>query len=79
MTGEQLRQMHQMRPFRPFRIHMADGRYVDVHHPEFMAQTPGGRTIVVTKADDTFEVLDLLLVSSLETINGSKSRGENLP
>jgi hypothetical protein len=41
MTIEQLRQMHQARPFRPFRVHMADGRHLDVAHPEFLAHTPG--------------------------------------
>ena len=43
MTIEQLRQMHQARPFAPFRVHMADGRHLDVDHPEFLAQTPAGR------------------------------------
>lgn len=74
MTIEQVRSMHAARPFRPFRIHMADGRSVDVQHPEFLAQSPTGRTIMVAKADETFEIIDLLLVTSLEPING-QARG----
>ena len=70
MTIEQLRAMHFTRPFQPFRIHLADGRQVDVEHPEFLAHTPSGRTIMVAKPDETFEVIDLLLVTSLERING---------
>ena len=70
MTIEQLRQMHQARPFSPFRVHMADGRYLDVNHPEFLAHTPAGRTITIARQDDSFEVIDLLLVTSLEPING---------
>lgn len=74
MTIEQLRAMHTARPFRPFRIHMADGRDCDVLHPEFLAHTPTGRTVMVAKADETFEIIDLLLVTSLEPINGQTRR-----
>ena len=73
MTIEQLRQMHQARPFIPFRVHMADGRHLDVGHPEFLAHTPAGRTIMIARPDESFEVIDLLLVTSLEPID-SKPR-----
>jgi len=75
MTIEQLRQMSAARPFRPFRLHLADGRSLDVDHPEFLMQSRSGRTVVVSKPDDTFEIVDLLLVTSLEAKNGeSRSR-----
>ena len=74
MTIEQLKQLHQTRPFHPFRVHLADGRHLDVKHPEFLAHTASGRTIMIVKSDETFEVLDLLLVTSLETLNGKPSR-----
>jgi hypothetical protein len=74
MTVEQLRQMHQARPFRPFRLHTADGRHLDVKHPEYLAHTPSGRTIMVAKPDDSFEVIDLLLVTSLEALNSTRRR-----
>lgn len=61
---------HKAQPFRPFRIHLADGRDLDVVHPEFLARSPGGRTAVLFTADDHMEAFDLLLVTSLETING---------
>ncbi len=73
MTIEQLRRMHQARPFRPFRVHMADGRHLDVAHPEFLAHTPTGRTVMIAQPDESIEVVDLLLVTSLEPIN-SKPR-----
>ena len=69
MTIEQLRRMHQARPFRPFRVYMADGRHLDVAHPEFLAHTPAGRTVTIARPDESFEVLDLLRVTSLEPIN----------
>ncbi len=75
MTIEQLRKMHESRPFQPFRIHMADGRHLDVRHPEFLARSASGRTIMVATADDSFEIIDLLLVTSLAPIsNGLKRR-----
>ena len=66
MTTQQLRTMHQARPFQPFDIHLADGRSIPVDHPELLAMTPGGRTISVAVHEDAFEVIDLLLVTSLK-------------
>jgi len=65
MTTDQLKSFMSARPFRPFRIHMADGQTVDVNHPEWIAYA-GGRIALVAKPDDSFEVVDLLLVPSLE-------------
>jgi hypothetical protein len=70
MTIEQLSTVHHAQPFQPFRINMADGRSVEVQHPDFISRSPSGRTIVVHKRDDTFEIIDLLLVASIETLNG---------
>ena len=47
-------------------IHMVDGRAFRVAHPDFVAQSPSGRTVVVFQTDETYSVLDLLLVSELE-------------
>lgn len=74
MTIDQLKAMHQARPFQPFRIHLVDGRSLDVLHPEFLAHTPLGRTIIVAKESDSFEIVDLLLVVSLEPIKNGKRR-----
>jgi len=70
MTVEPLTQMQQARPFRPYRIHLADGRFLDVEHPDFLARSPSGRKAIVYKRDETWEVIDLLLVASLEVLNG---------
>ncbi len=75
MTIEQLRQMHRAQPFRPFLLHLADGRSLKVEHPEALLQSASGRTIVVARPDDVIEVLDLLMVVSLELRgNGSPRR-----
>jgi hypothetical protein len=76
MTIEQLRLLHQARPFQPFDIHLADGRSLPVDHPELLAMTPPGRTVVVGHADGVFEIVDLLLVTSIKVrTNGSTHRG----
>jgi hypothetical protein len=73
MTSHQLTTVHAFRPFQPFRIHMADGRHVDVEHPEFLAYR-GGRTAVVFSTAERSEIVDLLLVTSLEGIDESERR-----
>ena len=54
--------MLQQQPFRPFSIRMADGRAFDVGHPDFVAMSPTGRTIIVYQENDNFSVLDLPLM-----------------
>jgi hypothetical protein len=64
MTAEQLRAM--AHPFRPFTIHLADRRALTVPHRDFVSQSPGGRTIIVYRSDESFSVVDLYLVTELE-------------
>lgn len=68
--------MHQARPFRPFAIHTADGRTFPIPHSEFLAYDPEGSTAVVFRTNHTFSILDLELVTELETLphNGQKKR-----
>ena len=78
MTSEQIRKMHQAQPFQPFEVHLADGRSHSVDHPECLAIRPGGRTIGIALADDTIEIVDLLLVTSLKPRpNGRSRRGKS--
>ncbi len=65
MTVQEIRKLYEARPFRPFSIHMADGHYVRVAHPEFMATAPAARTVVVYQSDGSFDIVDLLLVTAL--------------
>jgi hypothetical protein len=76
MTTDQLRNLWKAEPFQPFTIHLADGREFPVVHPEFLSRSQSGRTIVVHQPDESFNIIDLLLVTDLEVIpNGNgKSR-----
>jgi hypothetical protein len=70
MTTEQFRTTLNLQPFRPFTIRMADGRSFEVSHPDFVALSPSGRTVIVFQPDESFSVLDLLLMSELQVGNG---------
>ncbi len=72
MTIEQLKQAYEATPFRPFILHLADGRQLTVRSREFMAAAPSGRTIIVYQPDDSYNVIDLLLVTDLEFKNGRR-------
>lgn len=76
MTIEQIRRAQAARPFKPFTIHMADGREFHVGHPELLALIPGmERTVILGfPEEEAFEVIDLLLVSSLTIGNGRGRR-----
>ena len=77
MTTDRLRDLWHAQPFRPFIIHLADGRDVKVVHPEFLSRSPSGRTITVYQPDESFNIIDLLLVTDLELASNGhgKRRG----
>ncbi len=80
MTIEQLRTALQAQPFRPFSLRMADGRALQVPHREFLSTSPGGRTIIVYRADESFSIVDLLLVNELDfqpPSGGTSTNSEN--
>ena len=77
MTIEKLREFYQATPFRPFVLHLADGQEIPVVHREYFAAAPSGRTLAIYQPDDTFNLIDLLLVTDIEVkpqANGDKKR-----
>ena len=70
MTPEQFRATLHQHPFRPFTIRMADGRAFEVAHRDFVALSKSGRTVIVFQDDESYSVLDLLLMSELQVSNG---------
>lgn len=73
VTIEKMRDFYDAKPFQPFIIHLADGRALAVHHRDFIAAAPSGRTVTVYQPDDSLNVIDLLLVTDLE-ITGANGR-----
>jgi hypothetical protein len=74
MTVEQLKLIWKADPFRAFTIHLADGRDIAVNHRDFLMPSPSGRTVIVYQPDDSFNIIDLLLVTDLEVSNGKTRR-----
>jgi hypothetical protein len=70
MTTEQFKTTLHLQPFKPFMIRMADGRSFNVSHPDFVAQSPSGRTVIVFQPDESYSVLHLLLMTELQVTNG---------
>lgn len=66
MTTDKLREVMRNQPFRPFLVHLADGRAINVEHPDFIAISPSGRTAIIYTKDDASHFIDLLLVTDLE-------------
>jgi len=77
MTTERFRELLNAEPFEKFAIHLADRRAFTVHHPEFVALSASGRTAVVLQPDDSMNIIDLLLVTDLETKLSKKRKNGN--
>jgi hypothetical protein len=73
MTTETLQRIIDATPFRPFVIRTADSREILVPHPDFIAQAPDTRTVMVSQSDNSFEVIDLSLIDSLKVIQPETS------
>ncbi len=67
MTTQQFRRHLDSEPFQPFVIHLADGGQIPVTSRQLVGYYPGGRTFAVAHSDTTISVIDLLLVTRLET------------
>jgi len=76
MDLNNLREAIRREPFEPFVIRLADGRSLQINHPEFMAI--GRRRAVVIDNDDSCIWLEPLLVVSVEWPGiAPKRRGGN--
>lgn len=56
-------------------MNIADGDSVEVIHPELVALSPSGRTVVAFTRDDHMKIVDMLLVTSIEPISGARRNG----
>ena len=67
MNVTALRTLHRSTPFVPFTICLADGRKLFVRHNEFLTIAPSGRLAILTHDDDTFTMIDVNLVVTVDT------------
>jgi hypothetical protein len=75
MNLEEFRTVLKAEPFTPFTMHLADGRQLPVKHPDFVAIAPSGRAAIVYQPDNSFNVVDLLLVTDLEVGGNGRAHG----
>ena len=73
MRIQELRELRDATPFRSFVMHLADGRAIPVRHRDFLISSPSGRTTIVYQPDDSFDIVDVMLVTSLRV----KSNGHS--
>ncbi len=74
MQSSEFQSLYRAEPFRPFVVNLADGRNIRVEHREFMAVSPTGRSAVIYGEDDSFEVVDVMMVTSITVGNGKAKR-----
>ncbi len=72
MTIDGLKHWLDAKPFKRFTMRLTDGRRVRVHHPELLARSPSGRTVLVYSTGDFFEMVDLLHVVSITPANAKR-------
>lgn len=65
MSKDSLRSLLQAVPFQPFTIHLPGERRIAVIHPDYVFITPNGREAIVYQKDNTFNMVDLRLVTDL--------------
>ena len=71
MDLQGIRDALRRRPFETFLIRLADGRDLVVSHPEAIAL--GQRRVIIVLPDDSWSVIEPLLVVSLDYKSGESS------
>ena len=66
MDAIAIRQVLHQQPFQPFILHLVDGRAIEVPHTDFISLSQSGSRVIVEKGDDSFEIVDVLLINSVE-------------
>jgi hypothetical protein len=67
MTKDQIRKRIHQRPFRPFKVRLAGGEVIDVPTADHVHLHPNGRTLFVHLNRGGTEIIDVQLVTSLQT------------
>ena len=75
MRAENLQELIHATPFQPFATCLADGKRVEVPHPDFIAHVPQGRVAVVVGRDDSTYYIDVMLVLRLAGLRSPSADG----
>ncbi len=82
MKIDELKKAKDQRPFQPFQVRMADGRELEVRHPDAVAWDPDTpRIALFVVPGGRWEVVDVALITSLggamrvESVEGEPTPG----
>ena len=73
MSPDAVKKFMHAAPWRPFVLCLADGRAIQVPHPDFISITRNGRSVIVATVDEDYEVIDVFLILSIKTKGSQKS------
>jgi hypothetical protein len=59
MLGDEIQKLLHAQPFRAFRVHVSDGRALEVPHPDFALLTRGHEMLVIDTEDDGLEMVNV--------------------
>lgn len=76
MQPQPIRDAHRKRPFKPYAIHTSSGEVYQVTHPEVMAQSPSGNTVMVLFDRDSVAMIDVSSVTEV-TFDGRQPAESN--
>jgi len=81
MTKEDLQQLIKAEPFRPFEIHLANGRRIEVRHPDFVLLPQGKyRSVHIAQPDGWVNIVNMTLIVSMNLLEtGDSSNGVSAP
>ena len=76
MKIDEIRNLRVAVQFQPFSVHLAHGRAIPFRHRDFLMTSPSGRTVIVYQPDDSFDIVDVKLITSLrvKSLNGRSRR-----
>ena len=65
MTIEDIRQVNNSTPFHPYELHRSDGKVAHVDHPDVIAFSPLGGTVIVYRRDGIAETIAVRQIVAL--------------
>ena len=75
MDLQGIREAIKRHPFEPFRMCLADGRKLAIKHPEAVAV--GRRRLIVVQPNDSWTVVEPLMVVSLDYMGTTRGNGRS--
>jgi hypothetical protein len=69
---QEIRDLAKRVPFTPFRVHLADGRKLDVPHPDFVWLPKPGVLFYFHGDRNAGERINPLLIVTIESANGAE-------